>query len=300
MCSWRFLKFRKVGRMGVLLLDNPPLNIITEAMCEELTRFLKTPQLSDYDVLVIAGEGKHFSAGASVEEHLPGKVETMLPKFHELLLTLASYPIPTVAAITGCCLGGGLELARACYRVVTWSTDNLQIGVPEIKLACFPPFALVVFPRISDDLEDSIRFLLTGEILKGKERDQHRRAWKMGLIDRGFPEITELDEMVNAIDHRRVFTEIPSVSDQFPKLLVPSSQMVSWEILAEEVKQTYPHLSSFVLQKALDVLIVCSRMTSLEEALRLAERVYLEELVPHEDYKKGMMAFLEKSRKPKA
>jgi len=123
----QFAEFMPIGRKAVLLLK-PPDFFLNHAMCEELTKFLQDFPCSDFDGLVITGKGKHFCMGVDIGEHLPeelgGKVKTMLPAFHKLLLEISQFKRPIVAAIHGSVMGGGLEFARACHRVIACTPKN--------------------------------------------------------------------------------------------------------------------------------------------------------------------------------
>jgi len=99
------------------------------------------PQLK---AMILTAEGPHFSFGASVQEHLPEQVRTMLPQFSRLLGQMLELPAVTVAAVRGQCLGGGFELALACDFIV--AEEGAQFACPEIKLAVFPPAAAVLLP----------------------------------------------------------------------------------------------------------------------------------------------------------
>jgi len=94
--------------------------------------------------ITIAGAGKHFSFGASVEEHRPDQVTSMLMRFHGLFRRLAKLAVPTIAVVRGQCLGGGLELAAWCSWV--FAAPDARFGQPEIKLGVFPPLASVLLP----------------------------------------------------------------------------------------------------------------------------------------------------------
>jgi cyclohexa-1,5-dienecarbonyl-CoA hydratase len=129
------------------VLKEPPLNILTQALLSELRGVLS--ELADDStlrVLLLSAEGKHFSAGASVEEHLPGVVERMIPEFMETVQALHDFPVPVVCAVQGRCLGGALELVLASDLVIVG--ENALLGVPEINLGVFPPAACVQLPRL--------------------------------------------------------------------------------------------------------------------------------------------------------
>jgi cyclohexa-1,5-dienecarbonyl-CoA hydratase len=127
------------GQVEHLLLANGKGNILNAALLGALRDHLKTLGRPQLKLLVFEGAGKHFSFGASVEEHLPGQVESMLPGFHNLFRELEDVGVPTLAVVRGACLGGGFELATWCGRVFVSPSANL--GVPEITLGVFPPIA---------------------------------------------------------------------------------------------------------------------------------------------------------------
>jgi cyclohexa-1,5-dienecarbonyl-CoA hydratase len=161
------------------VLRRPPLNVLDLAMIEDLAaaldRIAGEPAMR---AAVIAAEGKAFSAGVSVQDHLPGKVDPMLRAFHGVFRRLWSLPCPTIAAVQGPALGGGCELA--CFADVVIASDDASFAVPEIKLGVFPPIAAVHFPeRIG--LAQTLKLVLTGETLTAAA------AERIGLVDQVVP-----------------------------------------------------------------------------------------------------------------
>lgn len=139
------------GRVLALTLDRPPLNILDLATLERLgqavqkasARCAAEPALS---LLVVRGAApKAFSAGVAVEDHTPEKVPEMLRLFHDAARRLRTFPVPTLAAVQGHCLGGGLELAASCD--LTLADAGASFGVPEVHLGCFPPLAAAWWPE---------------------------------------------------------------------------------------------------------------------------------------------------------
>lgn len=128
-------------------LDDPPLNILSQAMLAQLRDALaELATVQDLRVLVLGAEGPHFSAGASVEEHLPPAFEAMIPEFMVTVEAVARFPLPVVAAVRGRCLGGGFEVAAAADIVLV--SEDAMLGVPEIHLGVFPPAACAALPRM--------------------------------------------------------------------------------------------------------------------------------------------------------
>ena len=95
--------------------------------------------------VVLDAEGPNFSYGASIEEHLPDQIGEVLDEFHYLLGRLLDLPVPTIAAVRGQCLGGGLELILACDLIL--AEENGVFACPEIKLGVFPPAASALLPE---------------------------------------------------------------------------------------------------------------------------------------------------------
>src|SRR5208337_480613 len=84
-------------------------------------------------------------------------------------------PAPTIAAVRGQCLGGGLELALACDLVL--AEETAQLGCPEIQLGVFPPAASALLP-VRIGAGPAARLVLSGASVKGTD------AAAIGLVNR--------------------------------------------------------------------------------------------------------------------
>lgn len=171
--------------IGRLTLDAPPLNILTRDVLAgiraALAELTEEPALR---VLLLRATGKHFSAGASVEEHLPPACDAMIPEFGRTVMALHDFPLPVVAAVRGRCLGGAFELVQAADLVV--AAEDAVFGQPEIALGVFPPAACALLPaRAGSPL--AAELLFTGDPVGA------RRALALGLVARVAP-IDHLDD----------------------------------------------------------------------------------------------------------
>lgn len=174
------LTFECDGRVARVILAAPKANILDRAMIAALAAvFEELGPRRDLAAVVLSAEGPHFSFGASVEEHLPGKIGETLSALHALLRRLVELPAPTIAAVRGQCLGGGLELVLACDLIL--AEETAQLGSPEIKLAVFPPAAAALLPARVGAARAS-ELVLTGASLTGKS------AAEFGLVARTAPE----------------------------------------------------------------------------------------------------------------
>jgi cyclohexa-1,5-dienecarbonyl-CoA hydratase len=163
-------------REGVahVVLDHPPLNILTRSVLGSLRDALAgAGHRADVRVVLLRAQGKHFSAGADVGEHLPPEFREMIPEFTETVKTLRDFPVPVVAAVRGKCLGGGFELVQGADMVV--AGEGALLGQPEIMLGVMAPAASVMLPLLGSK-GAAARILFTGDPLTARE------ALEAGLV----------------------------------------------------------------------------------------------------------------------
>lgn len=132
------------NRIGYLILNNPPLNLVTLELVQELDAVLDIVyrHIKDVDVMIVTGAGvRAFCAGSDLSQFgpflAPGKVvSAKLGPENAAFRRLASLPIATIAAIRGLAFGGGLELACCCDFIVAESSS--RVALPEVKLGLIP------------------------------------------------------------------------------------------------------------------------------------------------------------------
>lgn len=148
------------GRVLRVVLDAPKPNILTTEMMSELRTALAAHRdRRELRLVVLRGEGAHFSMGASVPEHRKEQAPAMLAAFRETIRDVASFPVPVAALVEGRCLGGAFELVLACHLV--FARPGAVFGCPEIKLGVLPPvLAAIGHHRLGGALTE--RLLLTG------------------------------------------------------------------------------------------------------------------------------------------
>lgn len=174
--------------LAVLTIDlqGEKLNFLSSSVMAELEATLtELSARKDVRGLVVRSGKKHiFVAGADLKEIKV--IQTQTPKVafdatqegKRIFDLIAALPYPTVAAIHGACLGGGLELALACrYRVVSNSSAT-KLGLPEVGLGFIPGWGGTVrLPKLIGP-ESAIK-LITAPLAPW-EAD---KAWKFGLAD---------------------------------------------------------------------------------------------------------------------
>jgi cyclohexa-1,5-dienecarbonyl-CoA hydratase len=163
------------GGIHRIVLDRPPANILDLETFTAIRRAIGAIAAdSEARLILFEGAGANFSFGASVAEHLPERVGELLPAFRGLLVDLETSGVPTASIVHGQCLGGGLELAAWCGRV--FCDPTARFGVPEIKLAVFPPIAAILLPwRVGGP--EATRLVLSGSVVDGEA------AARIGIAD---------------------------------------------------------------------------------------------------------------------
>jgi enoyl-CoA hydratase/carnithine racemase len=124
------------GEVAVLRLNRPEkLNAISSEVERALHAALQSEDVRTSSALVVAGNGRAFSAGADISEFEGRSPEDVLRYYREtggVYEELAALPQPTIAAIHGYCLGGALELAVALdFRI---ADESAVFGFPEVSL----------------------------------------------------------------------------------------------------------------------------------------------------------------------
>ena len=189
------------GQVLEIFLNVPPANILSEKMIREIEQqIVEETKNQNRKLIVFSGTGAHFSYGASVEEHLPGKVESMLPTFHRLMVKIVECPVPTLAKVTGLCLGGAFELALCCSFI--FADERAKFGVPEIQLGVFPPIAAAILPALCSST------LLNEMILTG-DRFEARYLCDRGVINRAC-ETQRLDTEVATFTEKHILPKSAS------------------------------------------------------------------------------------------
>ncbi len=148
------------GTVLRLVLNRPKGNVLTLEMMNALSAALAAEVNNQHlRMVLLRGAGKHFSFGASVEEHRKEQAPSMLAGFHSMIRQVASYPVPVAALVEGSCLGGAFELVLVCHLV--FAAPSASMGCPEIKLGVFPPvLAAVGAQRLGGPLAEKL--ILTG------------------------------------------------------------------------------------------------------------------------------------------
>ena len=135
MKEYDLLKFERFdGGVMLITLNNPPLNLMTPALMQQLNDALKELSADDtMRAVVLTGSTRSFCAGADVTSFniFPKGTNTQLGQM--FYRQIEDCRLPIIAAIDGHCLGGGLELALCCD--IRYASETAKIGLTEANLS---------------------------------------------------------------------------------------------------------------------------------------------------------------------
>jgi 3-hydroxyacyl-CoA dehydrogenase len=166
------VRFSKQGAVGIITVDNPPVNALSPGVPEGLVECVEKgnadPQVK---AMVLIGAGRSFIAGADIK-HL-GKKKTQAGLTYRTIIDDSEKPV--VAAIHGYALGGGLETALACnYRI---ATESAKVGLPEVLIGVLPGGAGTQrLPRVVGP-KAALEMIVTGRHVPAPE------ARTLGILD---------------------------------------------------------------------------------------------------------------------
>jgi enoyl-CoA hydratase/carnithine racemase len=182
-----FVRLEVEGGVGTIRLDRPPMNAFNRQVQEELKACAEeATRRADVRSVIVFGGEKVFAAGADIKEMAGmsyADMATVARRLSACFGALSEVPKPTVAAITGYALGGGMEVALGCDRRVCG--DNVKLGQPEILLGIIPGgggtqrMSRLIGPSRTKDL------IFTGRMVDAQE------ALAIGLVD----EVVAADEV---------------------------------------------------------------------------------------------------------
>jgi 3-hydroxyacyl-CoA dehydrogenase / enoyl-CoA hydratase / 3-hydroxybutyryl-CoA epimerase len=162
-------------------------NVLSGGVLMELNELLGAlEQDRPRGAVLISAKKSGFVAGADIKEFTGLSDEAsgyqLIRSGQQVLNRLAALPCPTVAAIHGFALGGGLELALACRYRVAVGDERLSLGLPEVLLGIHPGFGGTVRSVQVAGVRTAMEMMLTGKPLRAD------KALRAGLIDRLVPE----------------------------------------------------------------------------------------------------------------
>lgn len=174
--GYEYIQAEIQGGLGIITLKRPPVNVLNIAMMDEVNDVLESWQDNkELKVVLFNAEGKCFSAGVDVGEHVGDLAPKMIKSFHGMFRLMDKLGAITAASVFGSCLGGGCELAVFCDLVI--ADETAKFGQPEIQVGVLPPIAAQIMPRIIG-MKAALDLILSGRIISAQE------AMTFGLVNK--------------------------------------------------------------------------------------------------------------------
>jgi enoyl-CoA hydratase/carnithine racemase len=232
----QFVRWAVEDGLATLTLDRPPVNALSYQAKEEIAGCLEElAETPGVRCLILHGAGgRAFSVGSDIKE-FPELIDRGLGRAravheHALYNRLDRFPLPTIAAIEGHCLGGGLELALACDLRV--ASEPSRLGLPEVSLGVFPAGGGTErLPRLIGEAR-ARELIYTGDPVDAQE------AWRLGLVNRVAPAGQAL-EAAQALGRRiaarsaETLRTVKAVLDRGLALDLLEAEQVSIDAIAE-------------------------------------------------------------------
>lgn len=205
------ISFEVKDQIGILTINNGKQNKIEQANFLDLDYLKEWINEHQLKGLIIMGNGRHFSAGADVDNIKINKDDTTylrntLKKGKEILNYIESLPIVTVAAISGICFGGGLEIALSCqFRI---ASNNALFAFPESNLGIMPGLAGTIRLPRKIGKSKALEIIISARSVTVEE------ALQIGLIDKIVPNKEHLSssfQFINELTENKCVEQIKSI-----------------------------------------------------------------------------------------
>jgi len=209
MAEGELVRFENEGGIGIITVDNPPVNALSPGVPEGIVAAVDKGNADPaVTAMVLIGSGRSFIAGADIRQF--GKGPSTPPTGQRPYDVLDQSPKPVVAAIHGYALGGGLEIALAChYRV---AVPSAKLGLPEVQIGLLPGAGGTQrLPRLIGP-KAALEMITSGRHVPAEE------AHKLGVVDEVVPE-SDLKGAAMAFARRVADTRpLPRIRDKGEKL----------------------------------------------------------------------------------
>ena len=255
------VSYQRHGDIGVIEIDNPPVNALSHAvrsgLIDALDEGIADPQTQ---ALVLLASGRTFIAGADIREFGKPSQAPILP---EVISALEACPKPLVASLHGTALGGGLEVVLGChYRV---ALEGTRVGLPEVKLGLLPGAGGTQrLPRLAG-VSLSLDIITSGRFVTADE------ALAAGIIDTVSAAQTPLEAGLAAAQDAVAGRIQPRVTGELP---APPPDPEAIAAIRARLEREAPNLfSPFRIVEAVEA---STTSTSLQEGLDRERALFME------------------------
>jgi 3-hydroxyacyl-CoA dehydrogenase len=269
------VRFEKDGDIGIIIVDNPPVNALSPGVPQGIVDALdKGNADSGVKAMVLIGAGRSFIAGADIRQFGKSSAPPPTRRHYDVM---DQSPKPVVAAIHGYALGGGLETALAChYRV---AVPSAKVGLPEVLIGILPGaggtqrLPRLIGPKLA------LEMITSGRHVPAEE------AHKLGIVDEIAPE-GKLKEAAIAFARK--------IADKKPLPVIRNSDGK----LAEGTQELFDNMRKSIARRARNQRAPYACIEAVEAACKLPfdegaalERKLFDEQVGSEEAKSLRYAF---------
>lgn len=188
--------------IAILVINRPEKrNALNQKLREEIFKKVKEAEEAKVKAMIITGVDDVFVAGADIsvmKEYTEKEAKEASLHGSKIFSYIEEMDIPSIAAINGWALGGGLELALCCD--IRICSENARFGQPEIKLGIMPGYgATFRLPKIIG-MGRAKELILTGRIIDAFE------AERIGLVSK----VVKKEELID--EAKKIAKQIPAAS----------------------------------------------------------------------------------------
>ena len=188
--DYQYVLTEKRGNIAVLTMNHPQANnLLDEQLCPQISQAIQELDGEQWvRVIIVRGAGKNFSTGGNLSKVLNLTADELRPYFSNLVQlykTFRNLAKPTIAAVQGYAVGGGLSIALSCDLIV--ASEDAYFGAAAINVGLFSTTAsAIMLPPIIGS-KKALEMGLTGELISTQE------AERLGIINQVVPQ-DKLDE----------------------------------------------------------------------------------------------------------
>ena len=181
--DYQYVITEKRGNVATLTLNHPQANnMLDEQLCAEISRAIqRLDREQGVRVIIVRGAGENFSMGGNLSKILNLTKDELRQYFSQpiqLYKTIRNLAKPTIAAVHGYAVGGGLSVALSCDLIV--ASEDAHFGATAVNVGLFSTGASVMLPRIVGS-KKALEMGLTGELISARE------AERLGMVNQVVP-----------------------------------------------------------------------------------------------------------------
>jgi enoyl-CoA hydratase len=245
--KYNTILYQKEDGIIIVTFNRPEKrNALNEEMMNEIDAALsEAEEDKSVSAIILTGGPKYFISGTDMD-FLLGKGEPPSPqqiygshyKTQGIYRRLSGLCKPTIAAVAGYALGGGLELALCCdFRI---ASENTKLGSPEIKLGIIPGAGGTQRLSRMIGITKAKELVLTGDLISAQE------AFQIGLLNKVVPEAGLLEESKS---FAKKFNKLPSFAVELGKAILDAGSNMSLKEALELERMAFSMLYSTDDQK---------------------------------------------------